>query len=204
MEQDKTIRKPKQARSKKTKEKILETALELFCSKGYYNTTTNEIAKVADVSIGSLYSYFKDKDTIFLEILSDYHKTFSSVYDDIDHNMEIFKSDPKAWLRHLFKYMIKAHETSIELNKEMNILCYTKPEVAKIREKNQEKNREITLEYFNLFKKEMKVKDIEAASIVVFNLIDSVVDQIVFGRNQIDNNRILDAGIDAVYKYLME
>jgi len=204
MEQDKIIREPKQVRSIKTKEKILEAALQLFCSKGYYKTTTNEIAKLANVSIGSLYSYYKDKDTIFLEILSDYHKTFSRVYDDIDRNMEIFKSDPKAWLRHLFEYMIRAHETSIELNKEMNILCYTKPEVAKIREKNQEKNREITLEYFHLYKNEMKVDDIEAASIVVFNLIDSVVDQIVFSENKIDNERILKAGIDAVYKYLME
>jgi len=44
----------------------------------------------------------------------------------------------------------------------------------------------------------------EAAAIVVFNLIGSVVDQIVFCKNTIDNERILQAGIDAVYKFLME
>ena len=69
MEAEKAVRKPRQKRSIETKEKIVSAAYQLFCEKGYYNTTTNEIAQVANVSIGSLYSYFKDKDTIFLEIL---------------------------------------------------------------------------------------------------------------------------------------
>lgn len=44
-----------------TKEKILGSALALFCKKGYYQTTTNEIAQRAQGSIGIRYSYFQDK-----------------------------------------------------------------------------------------------------------------------------------------------
>lgn len=71
---------PKQDRSIQNRDKILDAGLKLFSEKGYYDTTTNEIAKVAGVSIGSLYSYFKDKDAIFLNILDKYHRRFLSFF----------------------------------------------------------------------------------------------------------------------------
>ncbi|WP_329886931.1 TetR/AcrR family transcriptional regulator [Pseudoramibacter faecis] len=49
---------PKQKRSIARKRLIKKTALRLFSEKGYSNVSTNEIAKAANVSIGSLYSYF--------------------------------------------------------------------------------------------------------------------------------------------------
>ena len=204
MEQDKIVRKPKQVRSVKTKEKILDAAYQLFCSKGYYKTTTNEIAKVAYVSIGSLYSYFKDKDTILLEILERYNNAFMKINEELSQDIELYRMDPKAWFRMLMEGMIEVHQISKELNQEMNILCYTMPEVAAVMEKQHEKTRQKVLDSFYLYKEIIKVKDIEAAAIVVFNLVGSVVDQIVFCENTIDNERILQAGIDAVYKFLME
>ena len=204
MEQDKIVRKPKQVRSVKTKEKILDAAYQLFCSKGYYKTTTNEIAKVADVSIGSLYSYFNDKDTILLEILERYNNAFMKINEELSQDIELYRTDPKAWFRLLMEGMIEVHQISKELNQEMNILCYTMPEVAAVMEKQHEKTRQKVLDSFYLYKEIIKVKDIEAAAIVVFNLVGSVVDQIVFCENTIDNERILQAGIDAVYKFLME
>jgi Transcriptional regulator len=77
------VRQPVQDRSINKREKILNAALELFCEVGYYKTTTNEIAKRAHVSIGSLYSYFADKDTIFFEVLDRYH-----------HKFELAKNEP--------------------------------------------------------------------------------------------------------------
>ena len=64
----KSVRQPKQSRSIEKKESILNAALTMFGEKGYYNTTTNEIAEAAGVSIGTLYAYFENKETILLEI----------------------------------------------------------------------------------------------------------------------------------------
>jgi AcrR family transcriptional regulator len=44
-----------------TSEHILKTALSLFCDKGYYATSIEEIAKQAQISKGLLYHYFKSK-----------------------------------------------------------------------------------------------------------------------------------------------
>lgn len=202
MELDKSVRKPQQARSVKTKERILDAAFQLFCKIGYYNTTTNEIAKVANVSIGSLYSYFKDKDTIFFEILDRFHKIFMKQNDKLAENIDIYKTDKKEWLRHFIEGMIEVHESSKEFIKELHILCYSHSKVAEIMEKQQEEMQQVVLNFLYLHKDDINLKDIEAASIVSLNLISSVIDQIVFGKNNIDKERILQSCIDAIYKFI--
>ena len=48
-----------QSRALKTRIKIIEEALKLYANKGYYNTTVDEIAKSAGLSVGTAYRYFK-------------------------------------------------------------------------------------------------------------------------------------------------
>jgi AcrR family transcriptional regulator len=56
---------------------ILEAAADVFADKGYSSATTNKIAERAGVSIGSLYQYFPNKDSILVGLrerhLSDVH-----------------------------------------------------------------------------------------------------------------------------------
>ncbi|WMJ84529.1 TetR/AcrR family transcriptional regulator [Oscillospiraceae bacterium LTW-04] len=61
------IREPQQKRAIEKKNKIILAGLSLFSKKGYHNTNTVEIAKLAGVSTGALYSYFKDKKAIYIE-----------------------------------------------------------------------------------------------------------------------------------------
>lgn len=57
-------KKPVQARSQATLEAILDAATRVLVEDGYERTTTNRIAEVAGVSIGSLYQYFPNLDAI--------------------------------------------------------------------------------------------------------------------------------------------
>ena len=60
---------PRQQRSRLTVEQILQGAAQVFADRGYSETTTNLIARRTGISIGSLYQYFPNKDTILLELL---------------------------------------------------------------------------------------------------------------------------------------
>ena len=46
-------------------ERILEAATQVLAAQGYAAMSTNRVAQVAGVSVGSLYRYFADKEEIF-------------------------------------------------------------------------------------------------------------------------------------------
>jgi len=53
---------------------ILDAAARLFSEKGFHRTTTKNIADAADVSEGTLYNYFKNKDDLLLGIMAQLDK----------------------------------------------------------------------------------------------------------------------------------
>jgi AcrR family transcriptional regulator len=59
---------PRQERARLTVERILDAAARIFHEQGYAGTTTNEIADEAEVSVGSLYQYFPNKDAILVAL----------------------------------------------------------------------------------------------------------------------------------------
>lgn len=52
---------PRQARSRATVEIIVRAGARVLGDRGWAGFTTNQVAEVAGVSIGSLYQYFPDK-----------------------------------------------------------------------------------------------------------------------------------------------
>ncbi len=59
---------PRQERSRRTVERILDAAAHVFHEQGYTAATTNDIADEAEVSIGSLYQYFPNKDALLVAL----------------------------------------------------------------------------------------------------------------------------------------
>lgn len=62
----------KQRRAKETVRAIVEAATHILNTQGASGFTTNHIAKKAGVSIGSLYQYFPNKDSISSQIFETY------------------------------------------------------------------------------------------------------------------------------------
>ncbi len=62
-------KRPTQPRSRATVDNILQAAQSIIASKGYAAATTNHIAKVAGVSIGTVYQYFPRKEAIVAALL---------------------------------------------------------------------------------------------------------------------------------------
>lgn len=50
-------------------EAIIQKSLELFASKGFYNTTIPDIASSLKMSVGNMYNYFKSKDILAKEVI---------------------------------------------------------------------------------------------------------------------------------------
>jgi hypothetical protein len=51
------------------RQKIIDTAKQLFAEKGYAATGIREIAEQADLSLGNFYNYFKNKEELFTSLI---------------------------------------------------------------------------------------------------------------------------------------
>lgn len=205
MKAEKKLRQPKQQRGVIKKQEILDTSKELFCKKGFYNVTTNEIAKTAGISIGSLYSYFVDKDAILMELVKQYNAHFRNVFKTVrsEINEELYSKDKKKWLRSFVEYLIELHEPEKEFAKELNSLYYTKPEVAKILDEDQDRISLMTYEAFLIHSEDLVSNDIKAVSLIFYDYITALVDRVVFKNHPIEKERILQVGVDCLYKMLI-
>lgn len=61
---------PRQARARHTVEAIIEASARILEQQGHGGFTTNGVAELAGVSIGTLYQYFPDKDALLGELIA--------------------------------------------------------------------------------------------------------------------------------------
>lgn len=80
---------PQQARARRTREKLIEAAVDCFERRGFDETTTAMIASEAGVAVGTLYNHFKDKREMILELLE---RTNAEVEEEV-----IAQLDPASW-----------------------------------------------------------------------------------------------------------
>ena len=143
------IRVPRQKRSIETKEKIVKSGLELFLTKGYYNTNTAEIAKNAGVSTGIVYSYFKDKKNILMEVMD---KFFESLLFPVLNKIDDLKRcSIKEFIINYLDGAIVGHlKLSKKVHQEIEALQYVDEEIEvcfeKITERMIEKVTKLLIE----------------------------------------------------------
>jgi AcrR family transcriptional regulator len=77
-------RQPQQERGIRRVEEILNAAAELFGEIGFEAVTTNAIAARAKISIGSLYQFFPNKESIIITLSNRYHDQLRAKLDEID------------------------------------------------------------------------------------------------------------------------
>jgi len=88
----KSRRRPMQARSREMVARILAATRELLHEQSSAKLTTIAIARVAGMSVGSLYQYFPNKEAILLHLVQDW-------LADVQDAMTLFATDapPERW-----------------------------------------------------------------------------------------------------------
>ena len=201
MSEARPIRRPRQSRGIASRSKIVEAAFELFQEKGYYGTNTEDIAKAADVSIGCLYSYFKDRDDLFHEVLKQRQQVFLQVLPSESATIKS-KEDIRAWLKEQIIRLAEFQKSSRRIYMDIRSLSCSSPVVSRILTEQRNYRLHIAMDFFNANKQILKVEDIEAAAILFCNLISITTEQIAFQENDISEERIIQAGVDALMAYL--
>ncbi|WP_042273346.1 TetR/AcrR family transcriptional regulator [[Clostridium] dakarense] len=83
--------------NKEKKQRIINSAIEEFANKGYKNATIDNIVSKADISKGSIFQYFKNKESLYIYIC-DYQ--INIIKDEIFNQKEINETDFFELYRH--------------------------------------------------------------------------------------------------------
>ena len=81
---------------------ILQTALNLFTVRGFFNTSIHDIRKKADISIGSIYHYFKGKEAIAKALYNDLVETMNNDIGTIIAEHDTARESSYALIDYLF------------------------------------------------------------------------------------------------------
>ena len=204
MEKNSKVRIPKQKRSILRKEALREKALSLFCSKGFQQTTTNQIAEEAGMSIGSLYEYYANKEEILYDIVDEYFTVFLNEEDKL---RELFFSgirnrDKRKWIRSIIENLIESHEASKKFNIELHYLYFQLDKVREAINKQKMIVRKIAAEALDSISGELTTDDTDIAAVIFCDSIEKTVDRICLYPLTIDNKRLISDSVEMIYRYL--
>jgi AcrR family transcriptional regulator len=202
MSSKKTIRIPKQERSRETKQSIINAGLKLFSEKGFYKTNSKEIAREAGVSIGSFYIYFADKKALFREVLVDYHRKIKNVMETIDIQKFAQTGETKAFLHYLINTLIEAHNIYPQFHQEVTVMAQSDPDISNIIENSKRESIEITRAMLFTWKDRLRIKDIDAAAIVLQTATEELVHTLMFSKSTVSGERIINELTEMLFRYL--
>lgn len=182
-------RMPTQKRSIEKRNKIIEKGFELMCEKGFYNTTTTDIAEYAGVSTGIIYQYFNDKKDIFLEGVKNYsiHIMYPMVNTLEKGKFNI--KDLKTILKNMMDKFIKSHTISKKAHEELMAMSHLDEDVSQVF-KNSE--IEMTEKLVELFKNNnIKLKNPREKVHIIIGLIDNFCHEVVYHKHKNINYSVM-------------
>ena len=101
-------------------EAVLQAAAEVFAELGYARATTNKIALRAGVSVGSLYQYFPNKDSLLAELLERHHADVHRVLDQALHRLDDPAVPFRSGIRRLLTDLVALHRANPALTRALS------------------------------------------------------------------------------------
>jgi len=170
---EKSRKLPKQKRSKLTVETLLEATTHVLILEGIEGLTTNRVAEVAGVSIGSLYQYFPNKMTL-ITVLIEQHvayelKTLTDLYTSWK------KPVGEPLVRVLIEKFIQIHLEDLQLTKLLHEQVSFLECRSALRKGTKQFEKIIVKMLDSHFQSSLPLSNLETKAFVLTNSIDTVV-----------------------------
>ena len=200
--QKKGVREPVQQRGKEKKGRIITAARKLMNQLDYDAVTTNRIAGEAGVSVGTFYSYFKDKRHVFLDVISQYSE---DVFGEMTANIQEMQKRParlEEVVRRLILVAKKRHNHEKGLHKQMLVQSIRDPEIQKIALKEEGRADSLIREIFDQYTDQIDVKDADAAVFLVTTCVEEIIHHLILYGSNVSEERVFGELGRMVYRYL--
>ena len=189
-----------QERSRATVDALLEATARILVREGFDRASTNRIADVAGVSIGSLYQYFPNKEALVAAVVERHQQDIRQV---IQGELEKAAMLPiEQGVRMLVAVAVKSHRIAPKLHR---VLAEQIPRVGTL-EKVETFNREnfaLFRSYLESRKSELRVKNLELAAFLCVTSIEAVTHNAVLHHTKMLSDDMTDALIDGAARMVI-
>ncbi|MCF8570383.1 TetR/AcrR family transcriptional regulator [Gordonia sp. HY002] len=86
---------PTTPKGRRTRDHLVNAGRAVFARNGYVDARMSDVAEEADISMGGLYRYFKNKEDLFAQVIEDLHQRLYDASVARDHD---FRTDPHGAL----------------------------------------------------------------------------------------------------------
>lgn len=191
---------PTQDRSKQTVETIVEATARVLVADGYERTTTNRVAEVAGVSVGSLYQYFPSKESLVAAVI-DRHS---------EHMMRVFRqaiSGAAAMpIRDAARVLIEAMVDGHDVEPELHRVCIEQiPRVGRLGRLLEDLDTHASqslIAYLSTRTHELAVKDVELATFILVHSVETVLHRVLSTRKVVARDVLVDELTALCLRYL--
>jgi AcrR family transcriptional regulator len=171
-----------QERSRLTVEALLEATARVLMKDGYDGASTNKIAAVAGVSIGSLYQYFPSKEALVAAVIDRHmHEMMQAVRDAL---AKVATRPIEVAARELVSVMLDAHRVNPKLHR---VLAEQTPRTGRL-ENIEAIDREayaLVRGYLEAHRDELDVADPDVAAFVCVTAVEALTHAAVVRRPEI-------------------
>jgi AcrR family transcriptional regulator len=162
---------PQQDRSKVTVEAILEATTHILTAEGYDKANTNRIAERAGISIGSLYQYFPNKESLMAALIEQHSNEMAEMVETKLNNL--FDSPLEIVVPELIKAVIAAHAINPRLHQ---VLSEEIPRLGKSiqMEQAQERIAQILRSYLDRWSDSIQPQNLEMTVFILCRTVDAL------------------------------
>lgn len=193
-----------QERSRATVDALVEATARILIREGFDKASTNRIAEVAGVSVGSLYQYFPCKESLVAALIDRHSQEIMRV---VRGELAAALDEPvEQGVRKLVAMAVKAHRVDPALHR---VLAEQIPRVGKLGNAatfNRE-NYAVFRTYLERHRNEIRAVDLELAAFVCVTSIEALTHTAVLHHPEMSSdeamNALIDEGTRLVVGYLM-
>ena len=191
-----------QERSRLTVDALLEATARILVREGFDKASTNRIAEVAGVSVGSLYQYFPSKEALVAALIDRHNRqVMRAVQGELAEALNLSMEEA---VRRLVSIAVKAHRIDPKLHR---ALTEQIPRVGRL-ENVEFFNRQYYVLFENYLKSrrgELGVTDLGLAAFVCVTSIEALTHTAVLHRKMVsaeELDALIEQGTRLVVGYL--
>jgi AcrR family transcriptional regulator len=182
-----------QRRSRATVDALVEATARILVREGFDKASTNRIAEVAGVSVGSLYQYFPNKEALVAAVIDRHQqKIMQTVRGEL---ADTLNQPLQQAVRMLVAAAVKAHRVDPRLHR---VLAEQIPRVGKLEnvETFSRDNFALFRNYLDAHRDELRVDDLELASFICVTSIEALTHNAVLHHAKTLSGEAMETLID--------